>query len=118
MRNHSAERIFEKKTQKRTRRRIPRSNHRICGSIANYETPGRIPFAVCVSGIWASLLAGKRHRRRMARSYCWFWRIIDAPTWGWSSEHYPTLTPPLKTLLYVPRSGNCFTGRRQCSSAS
>jgi hypothetical protein len=70
MRNHSAERIFEKKTQKRTRRRIPRSSHRICGSIANYETPGRIPFAVCVSGIWASLLAGKRHRRRMARSYC------------------------------------------------
>ena len=34
------------------------SNHRICDSIADYQTPEHIPFGGCVSGIWASLLPG------------------------------------------------------------
>jgi hypothetical protein len=40
----------------------PGTGQRIFVSIANYQTPGPIPLAECVSGIWASLCAGKRHR--------------------------------------------------------
>jgi hypothetical protein len=53
---------------------IPGSCHRICGSIAYYETPGRITRGECVSGIWASLFAGKRHCRGEWRGLLVLWR--------------------------------------------
>src|ERR1035441_5998885 len=42
---------------------LSRNRHPICGSIANYQAPGVFPFGEYVSGIWASLMAGKWHRR-------------------------------------------------------
>ena len=44
------------------------AGHRICDSTADYQLQGAFPFGEGVSGIWASLFAGKRHRRPVARS--------------------------------------------------
>ena len=48
----------------------PGTGHQICGPIAHYEPQGVFPSGECVGGLWASLMAEKRHRRGMARSSC------------------------------------------------